>query len=254
VPNPCVLTIDSEEAACNLYGFLRAFASADNGLCDDPQRAAILRWMNVLEHHIPDIRDLLDREGDPDRASASTATIRFDLELDDKEGKVMLRVCEAISKILATPKHKDSWVASQGQLDYESASESVAGWLDVLEGRREMIFRKTEVEKLLADTGRMCCLCRTLHSVQVHHIVPRNEGGSDDIDNAISLCPNCHDEVHGRQHYVQGRTTRTYTPTELKLHRERTIELASKATDWSPGNQVWTLIRQSFWSSDAERA
>jgi hypothetical protein len=42
----------------------------------------------------------------------------------------------------------------------------------------------------------MCAVCNLRHGVQVHHIVPRHEGGSDDASNAIPLCPNCHSEVH----------------------------------------------------------
>jgi hypothetical protein len=100
-----------------------------------------------------------------------------------------------------------------------------------------MAFKQEEVEQLLADTGRRCCLCATLHKVQIHHIVAKEEGGTDDIDNAIPLCPNCHDEVHGR--YTYGRTTRTYTPRELKLHRERAIERARKEASWAPDTSTW---------------
>lgn len=32
--------------------------------------------------------------------------------------------------------------------------------------------------------------------LEVHHIKPLAEGGVDDIDNTIALCPNCHREVH----------------------------------------------------------
>jgi hypothetical protein len=105
-----------------------------------------------------------------------------------------------------------------------------------------MAFKQQEVEQLLADTGRRCCLCGVLHKVQVHHIIPTDEGGTDDIDNAIPLCPNCHDEVHGR--CTPGRTTRTYTPTELKLHRQRTIERARKETQWAPGTPAWNQDRE----------
>lgn len=51
--------------------------------------------------------------------------------------------------------------------------------------------------------------------MQIHHIAPQNEGGTDDIDNAVALCPNCHDEVHGGRGY--GRTTRTYLEAEHAL-------------------------------------
>lgn len=100
-----------------------------------------------------------------------------------------------------------------------------------------MAFKQEEIEQLLAETGRRCCLCGMLHKIQVHHIVSRDDGGTDDIDNAIPLCPNCHDEVHGR--YISGKTTRIYTPNELKLHRKRTIELVRKEGCWTPGNAEW---------------
>lgn len=86
-----------------------------------------------------------------------------------------------------------------------------------------MGFKQKEADKLLADTGRRCCICGTRHSVALHHIVPSAQGGPDEIDNAISLCPNCHDRVHGSA--ASGRTTRAYTPNELKLHRQRTIDI-----------------------------
>lgn len=37
-----------------------------------------------------------------------------------------------------------------------------------------------------------CCLCRRL-GIEIHHIIPLAEGGSDDEDNAAPLCPSCHD-------------------------------------------------------------
>ncbi|MBN2028273.1 MAG: HNH endonuclease [Actinobacteria bacterium] len=97
-----------------------------------------------------------------------------------------------------------------------------------------MSFRKKDVEKLLVDTGRLCCLCKGLRPVQAHHIIPRKDGGTDEIDNAITLCPNCHEEVGSR-----GRTTRQYTPEELKQHREMTIELVSKRAGWAPGTSQY---------------
>ena len=32
--------------------------------------------------------------------------------------------------------------------------------------------------------------------LEVHHIIARKDGGNDDIDNLILLCPNCHRKVH----------------------------------------------------------
>ncbi|MHB2155765.1 HNH endonuclease [Calditrichota bacterium GD2] len=32
--------------------------------------------------------------------------------------------------------------------------------------------------------------------LEIHHIIPLSEGGSDTIDNVIALCPNCHRKRH----------------------------------------------------------
>jgi len=48
---------------------------------------------------------------------------------------------------------------------------------------------KLQVKKL-ADFR--CCRCREI-GIDIHHIIPQAEGGSDDIDNAAPLCQNCHD-------------------------------------------------------------
>lgn len=101
-----------------------------------------------------------------------------------------------------------------------------------------MSFPQTIVDELLAKTGRMCAVCNRLHGVQVHHIVPRSEGGPDDASNAIPLCPNCHDEVHA--HYSPGRTTRLYTEAELRGHLQRTIDLAERQAALRPGSESWT--------------
>ncbi len=38
-----------------------------------------------------------------------------------------------------------------------------------------------------------CCRCQNI-GIDAHHIIPENEGGSDDIDNGAPLCQNCHDQ------------------------------------------------------------
>jgi len=40
--------------------------------------------------------------------------------------------------------------------------------------------------------GKGCELCSFHFAIDVHHIIPRYEGGAHDIDNLMVLCPNCH--------------------------------------------------------------
>lgn len=86
-----------------------------------------------------------------------------------------------------------------------------------------LAFNQSEVEKLLVETGRRCCICKNLHQVSIHHIRPQAVGGTDHIDNAIPLCPNCHDQVHAGG--ALGRQARNYTEGELREHRAFTIRL-----------------------------
>ena len=45
--------------------------------------------------------------------------------------------------------------------------------------------------------ANFCCLICKKPFVEVHHIRPQSEGGSDTIDNAAPLCGSCHDLFGG---------------------------------------------------------
>lgn len=46
----------------------------------------------------------------------------------------------------------------------------------------------------------LCEMCleegRLVPVTEVHHIKPKNEGGSDDFENLMSLCHSCHQKIH----------------------------------------------------------
>ena len=105
-----------------------------------------------------------------------------------------------------------------------------------------MAFHQDDVEDLLVATGRECCICGRPHQVSAHHIVPTGEGGTDDIGNAVPLCPNCHDEVHGSG--ARGRTTRAYTDSELRKFRDGKIDQVRKRGQWASNSPVWEEDRQ----------
>jgi hypothetical protein len=50
-----------------------------------------------------------------------------------------------------------------------------------------------------------CCRCHSV-GIDVHHIIPKRDGGSDDINNAAPLCQNCHDQF-GDNPYKQKEIT-----------------------------------------------
>ena len=79
-------------------------------------------------------------------------------------------------------------------------------------------WRKLRRKRMVIDSFR-CKRCnRYMHSghlLTVHHIIPRNEGGSDTIDNLISLCNDCHDWVE-----LSGYRTRILIENSLGLEAD----------------------------------
>ena len=56
------------------------------------------------------------------------------------------------------------------------------------------LFRKIFIEK----KGNKCALCEysVKEVLNIHHIIERKNGGSNEENNLIVLCPNCHAEIH----------------------------------------------------------
>ena len=83
-----------------------------------------------------------------------------------------------------------------------------------------MPISRNHVDKLLADCGPRCCICRRFKplQLQVHHIQPLGDGGGDGPENLIALCVTCHSSVH-----TKSRMTRNFTVAELKQHRDHTV-------------------------------
>jgi hypothetical protein len=52
--------------------------------------------------------------------------------------------------------------------------------------------------QLLEERGEKCQLCdySNINILQVHHIIERHLGGSDDKENLLLICPNCHYTIH----------------------------------------------------------
>lgn len=44
--------------------------------------------------------------------------------------------------------------------------------------------------------GQSCELCSYSLTIDVHHILEKKKGGTDEIENLCVLCPNCHSLIH----------------------------------------------------------
>ncbi|MBI1930628.1 HNH endonuclease [Candidatus Poribacteria bacterium] len=49
-------------------------------------------------------------------------------------------------------------------------------------------------KRVLHEAGYKCGnpVCRTILTLDIHHLVPVADGGPDDPENLLALCPNCH--------------------------------------------------------------
>lgn len=63
--------------------------------------------------------------------------------------------------------------------------------------RRGRFWDRRRREALDRD-GWRCRDCGRAGALQVHHIVPIEAGGTDDLDNLRSLCKDCHHKRHRR--------------------------------------------------------
>ena len=45
--------------------------------------------------------------------------------------------------------------------------------------------------------GWRCALCDSTKGLQIHHCVPRGKGGTNNVENLITLCADCHALAHG---------------------------------------------------------
>lgn len=92
-------------------------------------------------------------------------------------------------------------------------------------GATSMSFNKEEVSELLARCHRRCCICHSFCGVKMEtdHIVPKDDGGPDEIDNAIPVCFNCHAEIHSyNDRHPRGRKFR---PDELRRHKDQWLRV-----------------------------
>ena len=91
-----------------------------------------------------------------------------------------------------------------------------------------MPFARHMVSALLAECHRRCCICHRFCGVKMEtdHILPRDDGGDDSIENAIPVCFECHAEIHSyNDRHPRGRK---FLPEELKVHKEQWLQICKE--------------------------
>ena len=85
-------------------------------------------------------------------------------------------------------------------------------------------FSEEDKIKCLLWCNRHCCLCGKAcgTDIEIAHIIERAKENSNDIDNAIPLCYECHSEIgkYNKKHPKGNK----YRPKELKARRDQIYE------------------------------
>ena len=56
---------------------------------------------------------------------------------------------------------------------------------------------KRTIRKILHRAKAKCCLCEWNEGIcDIHHVIWKKNGGSNNADNLIVVCPNCHSIIH----------------------------------------------------------
>ena len=76
--------------------------------------------------------------------------------------------------------------------------------------------------------GYRCALCDSTQTIQIHHCIPRGQGGSNHEHNLITLCSFCHSHVHGAPLYDTDVTAEEMTQFCVEYLADY------YAPDWNP--------------------
>lgn len=64
--------------------------------------------------------------------------------------------------------------------------------------------------------------------LQAHHLVPRDDGGANDITNLVTLCTACHDFVEINDLRTEVEIIGSYEDTAIEFKKEKTKEITEE--------------------------
>lgn len=121
-------------------------------------------------------------------------------------------------------------------------------------------FDRNDVSNLLAECHRYCCICFRPCGVkmEIDHIIPRKDGGTGNIENAIAVCFDCHADIH---HYNDSHPKgRKFRPEELRKHKEQWLkickdrpELLSEINKITKAGQLQSLVDELDFNLDVAK-
>lgn len=84
-------------------------------------------------------------------------------------------------------------------------------------------------QAVLARDEYKCQICQSKNDkLQIHHIIHKSDGGSDRMDNLVSLCNNCHEKVHSGELRFDKKVKSFKHFTHMNIMRKKLLEQLKK--------------------------
>lgn len=99
---------------------------------------------------------------------------------------------------------------------------------NITNAKRKAIYRRDHFR---------CALCDSTDGIQIHHAIPRGQGGNSTPHNLITLCWRCHAQAHGTPVYEGS----DITPAHIA---QCCVEYLADhyAPGWNPYTDQWWAI------------
>lgn len=94
--------------------------------------------------------------------------------------------------------------------------------------RSDTISKKRR-SKVLERDGNECLRCSSTTDLEVHHIIPVSQGGSDDMDNLATLCSECHKDARLANPQDRGEIS-AYPPNEFEAWIDDDLDICAART------------------------
>lgn len=90
---------------------------------------------------------------------------------------------------------RKGWLKGRKAGQWEVLLSDVQGFRGPRKQHKKQTNNEARAKAIMRDGGK-CVLCGSTENLQVHHKLHRADGGTDDLDNLVTLCEECHAKQH----------------------------------------------------------
>lgn len=120
-------------------------------------------------------------------------------ENNPKEIKYYDYICEKCGEHFTSTK-----IRNGRHIHCDNCKRKVVHYKDINNVTTIKDLSKRTVTKILTRSNKGCSICGWNEATcDIHHIIPKSKGGSNEHNNLIIVCPNCHRIIHTTDKYSQ---------------------------------------------------